>query len=1182
MREIKQKVLSGQWHKNTEPLTFSCRKVELICPPGEKAEGVFAVQTEGESPAEGFVSCMEERITLSQPYFQGRKEEVLFSFDGTDLEDGDVREGFFFVLSNAGEYSIPYKINIKEAQITSSMGEIRNLFHFANLARSSFKEAVALFYTNEFINLFKGADEQYRNLYRGLSRTYGNENNVDEFLAAIHKKQPMTISPLTRELTIPDLKGRASEDILIMRNGWGPVRILVETKGDFLTVEKSVLTEEDFLGSQCRITVFLDSECLHGGKNTGSILLKHGHEEFCVPVTVEKRGSHGTVPSRHREISLLTEKLVREYQEFKMKKLSFALWQESTLSLVEKLTQLSGRKAWTRLFKAQLLITGGQYDEASWILGHVEPELDSEKPDEYAYYLYLTTLLHTQEEYVQKVTAKIKDMFRYYKDHWRIAWLLLFLEPEYSERPLEKWQFLMEIFEQGCKSPVLYLEALQLMNNNPAILLALGSVEKRILYYGAKNGYLSRNLAGHLVYLAGKEKYYDDLFLKILKLCYEKWPEDNLLQAICATLIRGGKTGADCFSWYLKGVEKELRVTRLYEFFMLSIDLDKQIEIPRPVLLYFAYQSNLDYEYAAYLYRYVEEHRGESQELYFAYKPRIDRFVVQQLYKKRINRNLAWLYAHVLLTSMMTPDNARALNGILYTWEVICKDDFVSQVVVVHSRIKGEKSYPVRAGKAYIQIFDRDSKVLLEDAENNRQEAEGRCILTPLFDVKKILPIVEPYVQDSLGYHLALCASGREDVAIQENNVLGFRMVSEEKVIHTAYARRIRMGLIRYYFEKEKEEELKRYLSALEPEDIFFHDRIEVVRYQVLSGLYEKAYQWMKGQDPAKQDARILLRLTSRLLEQEQYSEDPFMTALCYSTASRGKYDTQVLCQLVKHYNGSIKEMEALKETAENFSVDTYPMCERLILRMLYCGADITERMELLRQYVQEGGDWQVETAFLERCAEHYVLEEGTIHYSVIQSIIRMMKRSKKISDVCGVALLVYYVHNKDARNKEIDELIARVGEALLDKGICLPVLKEYADIVPGAELLLDKTFVLFEKKRGKSPMLHYRILRRTDINEPYRSKEMPGIFRDICGLSFILFPGESLQYYITWAGEEGIADSGLIAMEQCTENARESRYGMLCEISETKTGDRRGESVELLHRYMYTDWLTEGLFNLL
>ena len=86
-------------------------------------------------------------------------------------------------------------------------------------------------------------------------------------------------------------------------------------------------------------------------------------------------------------------------------------------------------------------------------------------------------------------------------------------------------------------------------------------------------------------------------------------------------------------------MENKLRVTRLYEYYLLSTDLSRDIEPPKSVLLYFAYQCNLDWEYAAWLYSCVERCKTKDPELYITYKPEMDHFLLDCLNKGRINRH---------------------------------------------------------------------------------------------------------------------------------------------------------------------------------------------------------------------------------------------------------------------------------------------------------------------------------------------------------------------------------------------------------------------------------------------------------------------------------------------------------------------------------------------------------------
>ena len=50
---------------------------------------------------------------------------------------------------------------------------------------------------------------------------------------------------------------------------------------------------------------------------------------------------------------------------------------------------------------------------------------------------------------------------------------------------------------------------------------------------------------------------------------------------------------------------------------------------------------------------------------------------------------------------------------------------------------------------------------------------------------------------------------------------------------------------------------------------------------------------------------------------------------------SQGKYDEVILKYLADNYHGMTKDIRKIFKAAENFDLDTYQMCENLILQML-------------------------------------------------------------------------------------------------------------------------------------------------------------------------------------------------------------------------------------------------------
>ena len=1178
MKRMRERILEERWQVQRTELSFSCKQVELSPLPEQIAEGTFQILCEEGTTAEGFVRADDERIGCAAPWFSGNGETVLFTFDARGMAEGESREGFFHIISDCGEYRLPYRIVVGERMLQSSMGEVRDLFHFTNLARASWQEAVRLFYHPDFVRIFDREGEAMRSLYRGFSADEGNSYNVEQFLAAVRKKQPITYSCAKSEIRITDLRGRVSEEIAVTRNGWGATGLWIKCEGDFLSVEKKCLTEDDFLGNQCRLPVFMDEAAMHQGRNFGRVEFSWPGGAFFVDVVVEQQNLRTRAKElRRREIKQCNYQMVRLYEQLRTKKIGTKQWQKEAADCVERMSHLMERDPIPRLFKAHLLITEEKMEEAGWILEHVENYLDEAEPAVQCYYLYLNTLYEQKESYVLAVENKVKEIFARNPQEWRIAWLMLFLSKELNRNSARKWLFLEECFRQGCISPVLYLEAIQLFNANPALLPKLEDYVLRILYYGARKRILTPDLIGQIIYMAGKKKYFNNHLYEILRMCYEVRPDTDTLQAICTLLIKGGKTGTEYYPWYFKGVQKNLRITRLYEHYMMSLDLKKEEEIPRIVLMYFAYQSDLDYEYAAYLYAYVEANCREDADLYAAYRPQIERFVTAQLGRGRISKSLAYLYDKILQGPMLTKENASALAALLTKAESSWQGEKTA-LVAVRARLKGEERYAFSRQSACIDLYSDADLLFLQEENGNRRLAEGQVQVSRLFSEEEIFKRIAPFAQDCGGYCLA-CVDG-DGVHINEENAESYRTVAAYPGLETAYAQKVHMGLLRFYFEQDKTAPLDELLEKIEPEQIAGPDRAEAARLLILRGFYEKGYQWLAGTDIKKQDARVLMRMCSRLLEEGIGETEERMTALCAQSAIRGKYDGRILKQLAERYQGGIREMEAIYQAAEGFELETFAMCERLMVQMLYTGADVSERTDLLRQYVREGGSSRLICAFLHACACRYVMADEPIHVYMIQLMGQMMRQRENLSGMCEIAYLEYYARNKDARTAESDRYLAQIGEKMYKAGKLLPVLKEYGDILPQAAYLEDKSFVVFRGQKEQPAWIHYRFVKEEEGGEAYNSMPMRHVYGGIFSAEFLLFAGETIQYYITWGPQESeIAESGFLKPPAAGGYERTSRYGMLGAVTAKQLEKRDGSSAALLEDYLHTEFLVSRLF---
>ena len=288
MEAITRSLMEGKFEYEAKTLDISSRKIELSVRKGDSVQGSFCISSHNGKKVKGTVTSSGMRMNCLTTKFEGEKTDIFYSFSGVGMEEGDIHKGYFYIISDAGEYSIPYMVNVETGILESSLGPVKNLFHFANLAKSNWNEAVSLFYHPDFVNVFHGSDARYLSSYRGLSRTRGNEQNVDEFLIEINKKQKIEYLRMEDHIRIEEPVDVVEGRITVTRNGWGYTALAVETDGDFLFVEKKVLTDDDFLGNICNFAFQVDSSKLHAGNNYGFVRLYNGSTSIQIKALIEE------------------------------------------------------------------------------------------------------------------------------------------------------------------------------------------------------------------------------------------------------------------------------------------------------------------------------------------------------------------------------------------------------------------------------------------------------------------------------------------------------------------------------------------------------------------------------------------------------------------------------------------------------------------------------------------------------------------------------------------------------------------------------------------------------------------------------------------------------------------------------------------------------------------------------
>lgn len=1184
MKEIISQILKEDYSFDRKqcPLSFSCSQITCEAQRDKIVKGSFFIVAEDQYKAEGYVYSSDLRMMIPNPQFGGLRMEVCFQFDAHGLTEGSTQEGNLSIVSNMGEYELPYRIEIAQNLPQSSLGEIRNLFHFANLAQANWQEAVSMFYSPDFINVLIGNDEQFRTLYRGLSANIGNEQNVENFLQIAKKKTRASYMTDVNEVEMEAKKETTMHYIRIIREGWGYTNLQVHAEGDFILLDQEQIREEEFIGNVKELPYYINEKCLHRGKNQGAIILSDIYGEKKINITIHKKG---TVPVEHREERKNTIALMRLYLAFRTGKKSKMEWMKECNSLITAMIMANPDSIVKRLYQVQLLLTEKRTEEAGRILERIGFLLEEKTvlPEVEGYYYYLLSLSGKDEALLQSLAEKTEYLYVQNVQNWRLAWLLLYMKEEYVDEEQKKWDLIKQQYEYGNASPILFLEALHVMLQRPTVMSEITDFELAFLTFARRKKVLTREIRNRFIFLVSKIKVFSKEIFELLADCYKTEEKDSTLEAICTHLMKGNRIGKEYFVWYSKAVEQELRITHLYEYYIMSIDMKFEGKLPKIILMYFAYRSNLDYERNAFLYSNILKHRQEYQDIYMEYYPIIEKFACEQILKKRISENLAFIYKKVMLPMLQEESYATAYAELTFMRWVWVTNPCIKEIIVVNENLKQEFRYSIYQEESVIPMIGERDKILLEDSEGNRYtESEFYHTKRAMSIPQNITGLLKnASLNVTFAMYIAEDSGERVTITKENESVLMWLSMSEE--ITEAYRTELMINLAEYYFDNDLIAPLDELLLRFEPIKLSGKDRETCIRIMVARGMYDKAFEWLRNCGIESIDQKILVRLCDRLLMRSDYEYEPELLKICEGIFQKGKYDETILNYLLLYEQGATKNLKALWRAADSFGMDVQRLLENMLIQILYTRVDIGEQTNIFMEYVTYGAAADVEKAFLSYLSYEYFVKQKVIDESVFDRVLYLYQISEDIPTVCKLAYLKKEEETVLAHklSEEEQEAVVAFLRQLWHKKIFFSLFLSYREVMPKLELMKDQSYIEYRGREGSRVILHYVMECEGKEERDYRKEEMKHMFGGIYVKSFILFYGERVMYYITEEDgrQEKLTQSSVLQKNELEQNQKEDRFAMINNVVISRDMQDYETYCKLAMEYAKRSYLVNQLF---
>ena len=1234
-----------EYNISDKGLTVTPQKLQFTVAPGAVTEGQFVVSGTPGTAVTGFLTSDNFHMQLRRDSFAENPDRISWIFDAGTLREGEICEGRIGIVSNCGEYRVPFRAEVVRTQTTGrELQEIPRqntaAERFLSLADEDWGSAVRLFYRKEFAQSL--VTEEEKMLYRGLAQYPGNEQNVEEFLIAACDKEPVEFLTDIGEIRTEILEiGSSYREndiseyrIAVRRRGWGYTRLKVSMSGAFLAPASAVLEGGDFIGDTCVFTYRVEKHRLHAGRNFGRIILRSPYQEIQIPVEIIYRRRSDARARQERESRRALIEMMRHYERLHI---SWARedqglpggvdngeWLRKADELVKRLSFLRRDSILPRLYAAQILLMENRIHQAVMELESVRRRLAGAAPGEvlemgysqyggesdieYCYRQFLTALAyHDADVITPRVGRILRERYRRNPADWRISWMMLQLLPEYAPGLPARWNFLKKQYLNGSRSPILYLEAWDMIHADPSYLSLQedrrtgryggDAFERQVLLYAVKRELLDPGTMESVLERSDRRREFSQSLYRILTTAYGqermRAMQPGILKSICTLLIRGNKTGPEYFVWYSRAVDRDLSLMRLSECFLQSMPEDYSGIIPDSVMRTAFRGSMLTNDSRAYYYKYLYRNRNSYPEVYGNCAEDIRSFLETQISEHRMTENLAELYTAALTDAAIRPSNAGDLTKLSYLSHLRTTHLYIKRAVTIYAQSSKERVYPMENGNCVLPIYGENNRIFLEDAQHNRYTASVPYTCDRMMDPVQAPDQVSAAEMTDLPFALEISGAMGDSFEVTDETLQYCEILVRSAGIAPSYRTRLKLRLMEYYERTRDLEKLRGMAGTLEPGGLDGAERVKTIGLMARCDMYSEAADWIMTGGTENCSAQLLRSVALGTAESaESGKEEALAGRIAWEAFERGDNSREILALILHSYDGLTEDLlrvrdAVLEEADEEDGED--PLAteaeDRILSQMLFSGEmGVNQEDLLLRQYQRGNGHRTLAAAGISQYCHYVFADWRDMQPKVMQLITQADREGQDVPAICRLAYLKTLVERTDGFSESEAAAAKRFLTSLLRQEIVFPFYRQFAGVGPGLRLYDRETMIEYHNPAGvrgaRGHVVIHCALERGGRQEPFTAREMKEMVRGFYVSSFFLFYGEQVHYFITDDPEEkNIVESGTIGQDARIDPARADRFAQIDAISFSAARREREKTLQLLGEYTKMEYLTDALF---
>lgn len=849
----------------------------------------------------------------------------------------------------------------------------------------------------------------------------------------------------------------------------------------------------------------------------------------------------------------------KKYYEYSRIRLSYEMDRGNTLDEIalmsealDKISDYSKKEEWITLLKAEVCYLKRDTQNAALLMNSVRETILADRQEYLMEYFLLEYLDIVVLKRIDKKASFIRLCRKFIEEEkmHELFFYVLKLDDDLMQDDNKLHQFLNDVFNIGSRSPYLYYYNCTLLNDHPEYLYNAKPIDNQTLNFGAKYKLLNDSI------------------------------HNSVVSASCISFIKTDKKSVSCHKFYSEGIELQLSINGLFEYYLYSLPKDGNYKIIDEVLDHYANGDTLDLNTKIRLYSNVVKFKNKNSNIYKAYEDRITDFALNQLNNNNINPYLADIYSAVIKPNMITNDNAEAMFTVSCAHHIVCEDAKFKSVVIAYPLTTAEYNYKIYSGKATVAIFDSNVLIFMQDAYGNRY-IDGKYTIQEFFEQNTL-----KNASIKAGTNNNLIVQIRIKELINKKNINIDDVQILESAVHNPQVNEIAKAvivdkLISYYNQHTASGYNPDFLLRINKNDLNVNERQDLTNAYISCGCYNEAYEMIQDFGYSGVSYKNIKLMCSKLILDDLYTKDKLLINLAELTVEQHASDNIIIDYLCEHYNGPSEKMFNIMKKAIESQCNTYDMEERLLAQELFIN-DKSHIDQVFEWYAsrKKTNDSIVKAYFTLKTAEYFI-DESKINPRIIEYLEKSVTNVENLSNIPVIYMLAlsrYYSRESNLSSTQI-ELSKKFIYFLCENKLIFPYFKRFANRFQLPVSIINSKIVVYKCTPGSKPLFESQILPceeeksiETEINR----------FMNLYIYSKDLFSGEQWKYeiYEFENDEKVLINSGIINANENVSYGNNLMFDLINEICKLSNEGKDSEAVSKIDDYILMKDSAKTLFS--